>query len=175
MLYVLAGASGTGKNTLGNELEKQGIEQLVSYTTRAKREGEVDGVDYHFTDIETFKGMETFEEINYAGNYYGFSLDEVKKVEEGDRDYYAIVNKEGYEAFINYFGKSQVKLIYIIVPENELEERMRSRGDTEENIKNRMTYYRETLSKERALKEQADVVIENIELEKAKQDLLNNI
>ena len=56
VLFIVTGASGTGKTTLVKQALEviPGLEFSVSYTTRPQRVGEVDGVDYHFIDPQTF-------------------------------------------------------------------------------------------------------------------------
>jgi guanylate kinase len=55
---ILIGASGSGKSLIEKKLaEEYDYEKIVSYTTRKIRENEVNGVDYHFTNNETFKDM----------------------------------------------------------------------------------------------------------------------
>jgi guanylate kinase len=56
---VLAGTSGAGKGTIGERLRHQdrSLSWSVSWTTRAQRPGEVEGVDYHFVDRETFERL----------------------------------------------------------------------------------------------------------------------
>ena len=58
-LYVISAASGAGKTSLVSALLEQvsGVEVSVSHTTRAPREGEVDGVNYHFVDTAKFEEM----------------------------------------------------------------------------------------------------------------------
>ena len=52
-IIVLVGASGSGKTTIGKELEELGVRSLLSFTTREPREGEYNMVDYRFIgDIE---------------------------------------------------------------------------------------------------------------------------
>src|SRR5215467_14735523 len=77
LMLVLSSPSGAGKTTLSRQLldnDKQ-IQLSVSCTTRQKRPGERDGVDYRFVDTATFRGMiERKEFLEYAevfGNYYG--------------------------------------------------------------------------------------------------------
>jgi guanylate kinase len=78
-LFVLSGASGAGKDTLLLELLKTHpeLQRCVTYTTRAPRPGEREGVDYHFVDVPTFQGMigagELLEWAEVYGRYYGNS------------------------------------------------------------------------------------------------------
>jgi len=84
-LIVLSGPSGVGKSTVIAELlsERPDIYFSVSFTTRAPRTGEEDGVNYNFVSKETFEGMivqnEFLEYARYVDNYYGTSL---KVIEE---------------------------------------------------------------------------------------------
>lgn len=79
-LIVLSGPSGVGKSTVISELlsERENIYFSISYTTRAPRVGEADGVNYNFVTREAFEQMiegdELLEYAQYVGNYYGTSL-----------------------------------------------------------------------------------------------------
>jgi guanylate kinase len=59
LLLVFSGPSGSGKDTVLAELKKRPInmKQSISMTTRPMRDGEVDGVDYYFTDVATFEKL----------------------------------------------------------------------------------------------------------------------
>ena len=75
-VVVMSGPSGAGKTSVCRELKKHPrVEFSVSATTRAPREHEVDGVDYHFLDREEFERRveagEFIEHAEYSGNYYG--------------------------------------------------------------------------------------------------------
>lgn len=76
-LFVVSGASGTGKTTLLKAAlaHVPGLEFSVSATTRAPRAGERDGVDYHFMDEPTYRGMrdrgELLEHAEVYGRLYG--------------------------------------------------------------------------------------------------------
>ena len=79
-LIVLSGPSGTGKSTVIAELfrQRENIHFSVSYTTRAPRAGEQDGVNYNFVTRQEFERMiadnELLEYAEYVNNYYGTSL-----------------------------------------------------------------------------------------------------
>lgn len=79
-LIVLSGPSGTGKSTVIAELfrQRENIHFSVSYTTRAPRTGEQDGVNYNFVTRQEFERMiadnELLEYAEYVNNYYGTSL-----------------------------------------------------------------------------------------------------
>ena len=84
-LTVLSGPSGVGKGTVVAEVRRRHPEVWVSVsvTTRARRPGEVDGVDYHFVDDAEFDRLiETdglLEWAEYAGNRYGTPLPQLRK------------------------------------------------------------------------------------------------
>ena len=79
-LIVVSGPSGVGKSTVISELlsHRPDIHFSVSFTTRAPRVGEEDGVSYNFVDRSEFERMisagELLEHAEYVGNYYGTSM-----------------------------------------------------------------------------------------------------
>lgn len=140
---VIVGPSGVGKGTLVNKLlEEQGQEPRFgfscSHTTRKPREGEVEGVHYHFTTIEEFeKGIADGKFLEHARvheNYYGTSIDAVKTVTASGKC--CILD-------IDVQGAKQVKesdldaiIIFISPPSlQELEKRLSRRGtETQKEI-----------------------------------------
>lgn len=143
-LYVFSAPSGAGKTSLVKALVEStvDIKVSVSHTTRPMREGEVDGVDYHFTTADTFKQMiadDAFlEHADVFGNYYGTSRSAIL-----DR----IAMGEDVILEIDWQGAQQVKqkipeavLVFILPPSRaELESRLRGRGtDADEVIQRRL-------------------------------------
>lgn len=100
-LFVVAAASGTGKTSLVKALVeiKPGIGASVSHTTRPIRPGEVDGVNYHFTEREEFVrliGEGAFlEHAEVFGNLYGTSKDWVLSELQADRDVILEIDWQG--------------------------------------------------------------------------------
>ncbi len=84
-LIVLSGPSGVGKSTVISSLleARTDIYFSVSFTTRAPRPGETDGVNYNFVDRSEFERMiadgELLEFAEYVGNYYGTSLKVIRE------------------------------------------------------------------------------------------------
>ncbi len=151
-LFVITAPSGAGKTSLIEAVmrEDPSLKISVSYTTRAPRPGEKDGVDYHFVNEPTFLAMrgrgEFLESAEVHGNHYGTArqviLDAVKRGE------HLILE-------IDWQGAQQVRKLYpgcvgiFILPPSieELERRMRARGqDTDEVIRRRVANAREELS-----------------------------
>jgi len=136
-LIVISGASGVGKGTVLNlMMQKDGnMAFSVSATTRDPRPGEVDGVHYYFVTKERFEQMiqdgAFIEYDNHAANYYGTPR---QQMEEKRARGHVILD-------IDPNGAKQVKescpdavLVFIMPPSiEELERRLRGRGDTPEN------------------------------------------
>ena len=142
-LFVISGASGVGKSTVLKRLmaERSNLLFSVSATTRKPRPGEVDGVHYYFITQEQFQEMirqDAFLEYDaHAANYYGTPLDQLEeKLTRGD----VILDVEPAGAKIVKEKRPEAILIFVMPPSvEELERRLRSRGDTpEEQIALRM-------------------------------------
>lgn len=93
LLIVLSGPSGVGKGTVRKHLfdhYNNDFDFSISMTTRLKRAGEVDGVDYFFKTKEEFeqyiKEGKLLEYANYVGNYYGTPIDYVRETLDSGRD-----------------------------------------------------------------------------------------
>jgi guanylate kinase len=86
-VYVVSAPSGTGKTTLNRRLvqEHEAVQMSVSYTARAKRKGEIEGVHYHYVTVDEFKAhIDHGDMLEYAevfGNYYGTSLKEIHRIQ----------------------------------------------------------------------------------------------
>lgn len=137
-IILLVGASGSGKTTIGKELEQLGIEQLVSFTTRDKRVGELEGVDYYFLEKE-LDYSELAEHSTYNGNSYGLLKSEVNKKLSKNRDVYFICNKDGAEQIIEKYPNDYC-YVWIEISEDLMIDRMLKRGDSEENVKSRVEH-----------------------------------
>jgi guanylate kinase len=82
-LFIIFGRSGTGKSTIVRRFNERNpglIKTIVTTTTRPMRDGEVDGVNYHFKTKEQFERLIAedglVEYVEYSGNYYGTTKDE---------------------------------------------------------------------------------------------------
>lgn len=114
LIITLTGHTCSGKNFLLEKLVEHGYEKLVSSTTRDKRNGEVDGEDYHFITKFQFElgmnGNEFIEHIEINDRQYGLSVKEIEsKVEPGkDKVFVVILDPEGVTKLKEYllmFGK----------------------------------------------------------------------
>lgn len=138
-LFVVSAPSGAGKTSLVRELIESldGLQVSVSHTTRARREGEVNGVNYHFTDLASFEAMikqgDFFEYAQVFDNYYGTSRPAVQALLEAGQDVILEIDWQGARQV-----REQVKeavMIFIMPPSrHELEHRLASRGTDEHAI-----------------------------------------
>ena len=136
-LVVISGASGVGKGTvLGIMMEKRkDLTFSVSATTRPPRPGEVDGVHYYFVTKERFEEMidkgEFLEYDAHAANYYGTPR---AQAEEKMANGSVLLDIEPNGAKQVKQAAPEALLIFIMPPSiEELERRLRGRGDTPED------------------------------------------
>ena len=136
-LYVISGASGVGKSTVLKRVmdARKEIQFSVSATTREPRDGEVEGVSYYFVTHEKFRQMidnnEFVEYDDHMKNFYGTPRAQLEeKLLCGD----VFLDIEPNGAFNVRAQRPDAVLIFIAPPSfEELERRLRSRGDTPED------------------------------------------
>ncbi len=148
LLIILSSPSGAGgKSTLAKRLMEWDptLSFSVSATTRAPREGEVDGKDYHFVTEARFKEMvaqgEMLEHAHVFGNFYGSPAGPVREAIEGGRDVLFDVDWQGEVQIRNSAMASHSLSIFILPPSiTELRARLVGRGgqDSGEVIQRRM-------------------------------------
>jgi len=136
-IICLIGPSGCGKTTIGNMLKEKGIPEIVSHTTRAPRVGEENGVTYYFVSQEEFEKLDKIEEVTYAGNKYCTSFNEIEAKSKKSDTLYVIVTYDGYLSLHQAFP-GQVVSVYVEANKEQCIERMKARGDKEENIQKRI-------------------------------------
>ena len=150
-LFVITAPSGAGKTSLIEALVKAdpSLQLSISYTTRAPRPGEKDGVDYHFVEDATFVAMKGRAEFLEDAEVHGYRYGTAKQV---IRD--ALSRGHDLLLEIDWQGARQVRELHpdcvgiFIVPPSleELERRLRGRGqDAESVIQRRLTSARDEL------------------------------
>ncbi|MDH4945262.1 guanylate kinase [Sulfurimonas sp. C5] len=139
-VLVLSGPSGAGKSSLINEIfdELGNCYFSISTTTRPMRQGEVDGVHYHFVSEEEFKkDIEEDLFLEYAvvhGNYYGTSIKPVKKALSEGKLVIFDIDVQGNTAINNRLGDITTS-VFITPPSlTELETRLRNRSTDDEDV-----------------------------------------
>ena len=138
-LFVLSGPSGTGKSTVISRVMQQydNLRFSVSATTRPMRPGEVDGKDYFFVSREEFIRMrengELLEHAEYVGNCYGTPAAPIQNALDAGTDILLDIEPQG--ALQVKQRRPDAVLLFLAPPSvEELERRLRGRGDTAEEL-----------------------------------------
>ncbi len=179
MFIAFSGVSSSGKNTIMNELIKRRSDIKVleksSGTTRQPRESDSTFNTYVYMSEELFKQAVSagkfFEYEIVHGNYYGTFLSQLEKAKDDDEIYYVRdIDVKGVVNLKKFFG-SKIITVFLDVPDEVLRERLFIRGDKKEDIEKRLS--RGEL--ERSYKSGYDLVVENIDIEKTVETILNFI
>ena len=146
-ILLFAGASGTGKTTLVDQMvDDLIVDKAITCTTRKKRKGEIDGVHYHFISkekmFEMYEGGDLVEPPNeHAGNYYACPISSLKS----DRPVALIVDINGIKRINEALKREddiEVKNICIDAPEKSvLLKRWVDQGRSGEEIDSRLKVY----------------------------------
>lgn len=180
-LFIVSGPSGAGKTTLikavRHQLEPIGIRLYfsVSHTTRKPREGEVDGVSYHFVTREVFEAMvsrgEFLEWAHVHDHEYGTSVAEVVGRLNSGQDVILDIDYQGAKQIAEHPHLNERSLNVFIFPPSldALEQRLRDRGlNTEGEIETRL---RKAIAEIDAGKEFYKYIIINDDLREATECL----
>lgn len=170
--FIVAGPSGVGKGTVLKKLfETHDLYYSVSATTRDPREGEVDGVHYHFLSVEEFRAMiaedALLEHAEYAGNYYGTPKRYVDEAMDAGRDVILEIEMQGARQVCA--KRPDTIRIFIAPPSwEELERRLVNRGtDAPEKIAQRLRQARVELENAG----EYDYMVVNETVEKAAEEV----
>ena len=175
-LFVISGASGVGKSTVLAQVmaKREDLRFSVSATTRPPRPGELEGQSYYFIDRARFEEMireDAFVEYDdHMGNFYGTPKGQLEeKLQTGS----VILDIEPNGAFRVKKQRPDAVLIFIAPPSGEeLERRLRSRGDTsQEQIAMRLERARWELEQSRVY----DYIVVNDQVETCVAQILEII
>jgi len=145
LMLVLSSPSGAGKTTLSRQLlgNDSQIQLSVSCTTREKRPGETEGVDYRFVDTATFRGMiergEFLEHARVFNHYYGTPKAPVEAALASGRDVLFDIDWQGTQQ-LEEKGREDLVRVFILPPSTrDLERRLITRAqDSQEIVAQRM-------------------------------------
>ena len=178
LLIILSGPSGVGKGTVREQLFKEeslNLAYSISMTTRYKRPGEKEGIDYFFVDVDTFKKKieqgELLEYAQFVGNYYGTPKAYVDQLLDEGKNVVLEIEVQGA---LQVMKKVPDALTIFLVPPSmeELEKRIRGRRtEAEDVIKERLDKAR----REIATKDQYKHVVVNDYVMRAKDDIVKII
>lgn len=169
ILFILSGPSGVGKGTVRQRLFEQEtqLRYSISATTRNKRPGETDGVDYFYKTKEAFKQMierdELLEYATYVNNYYGTPKEYVEQQLEEGNDVFLEIEVQGAMQVKENFP--QGVFIFLFPPSlDELKNRIVNRGtETTDLVLNRL----KEAKKEIDMMSEYDYVVVNDDVDKA--------
>jgi len=120
MIFYIMGKSASGKDSLYKKLlaSNLGLNRVAIYTTRPKRDGEQEGMEYHFVDKKFLddnkdKIIETRVYHTVFGEWYYATLDDGKI--KNDANYVVIGTLESYNSIKKYYGKDSIFPIYLEV------------------------------------------------------------
>lgn len=174
-ILVISGPSGSGKSTLLKRLLKDldNVYFSLSSTTRAKRENETDGVNYHFISKDEFKkGIKNNEFLEWAkvhGNFYGTSISPVLNALSESKIVVFDIDVQGFKIAKKQFS-DVITSVFVSTPsKKELKKRLKDRNteskeSLEERIKNAITEMKQI--------HKYDYYITNDNIEKAYKQLL---
>lgn len=173
ILVVISAPSGAGKLTLLNKVREteHRLMTTVSATTRAPRQGEVDGKDYHFLDRASFEmkiAAGAFVEwAEVHGNLYGTLASELDRCLGSDHDVILELDVQGMRNLRSQ--RDDVVTVFLMPPSlEELERRLRARGtDDDDVIALRLRNARD----EMAARHEFDYIIVNDDLDRAAGDM----
>jgi len=144
-ILVVSGPSGAGKSTIVNLFlqEVDNFALSISYTTRKKRDYEIEGEHYYFVTKENFQKMiendEFIEWANVFGNYYGTAKKEIGRILRNNKNILLEIDVQGALSVKKHFPEQAV--LVFILPEtfSELKSRLAGRNtESEEELFNRI-------------------------------------
>ena len=178
-LFVISGPSAVGKTSVANELLKQkkiNLQRIITCTTRAKRNGEVEGVDYFFMSKDEFlrhsENGDFAEMSEVYGNYYGILVSTIKEKIEQGINALLVINWEGFLKIKRSFKENVIGFFLLPPSLKDLETRIRSRGTDSENImKQRMNM----ITADMRHKYEFDFRVKNVEIADATSEIFEKI
>lgn len=174
ILIVISAPSGAGKLTLLNKVRESQVGSFVttvSATTRAPRNGEVEGRDYYFLTREIFETKRNADEfVEWAevhGNLYGTLFSELDRCLETGKDVILELDVQGMESLKEI--RHDVVTVFLMPPSLEvLEDRLRKRGTDEEDV---IALRLKNAGDEMAQRHGFDYIVVNDKIEQAASDL----
>ncbi|MDG1701525.1 MAG: guanylate kinase [Opitutae bacterium] len=161
LLFIISGPAGSGKTTICDGLmEKENLQIIVTSTTRSPRQGEIDGLDYHFLNSQDFE-IKISEDAFYEyatvhNNYYGTQKADIIKPVLSGQNLLLNIDVQGAKTITEKASadevlKGHIVTIFIMPPSlEELDARLRNRGtDSDEEIERRLIVARSEMEQQK--------------------------
>ena len=140
-MIVLIGKTCSGKTTIANELKKLGFHKIVTTTSRCKRDGEAQDIDYHFVSTDGFinkiNNNEFVEWKSYITKegiwYYGTTYEELDRADDKS---ILIITPDGLKELLD--KGYNITSIYIYANNNTIKKRLIDRGDNRDEAERRL-------------------------------------
>ena len=189
-LFCIMGKSASGKDTIFKKLtqdENLDLKRVVSYTTRPVREGEQEGVEYHFVTAQRLEELQkegkVIERRDYStvhGIWSYFTVDDGQVNFSLNQDSIIIGTLESYQKIRTYFGKANVIPLYIHVEDGLRLERALERERQQEEpgyaeMCRRFLADAQDFSEEKMAACEIDRIYENIDIEQCLNDIRKDI
>lgn len=189
-LFCIMGKSASGKDTIFKKLtqdENLDLKRVVSYTTRPMREGEQEGVEYHFVTAQRLEELQKEGKVIECRDYstvHGiwsyFTVDDGQVNFSLNQDSIIIGTLESYQKIRTYFGKANVIPLYIHVEDGLRLERALERERQQEEpgyaeLCRRFLADAQDFSEEKMAACEIDRIYENIDIEQCLNDIRKDI
>ena len=145
-IICIVGKTSSGKDTVARYIEKAyGIKPICSYTTRAPRQGETNGVEHWFiTSADVKEKLENEHVLAYTVLNHNEYFATLEGMTENTMLY--VINPEGIEYLRAHSGDFSFKSIYVYLSEREITQRALVRGDSFDKVQERLSNEREQFS-----------------------------
>lgn len=171
MIAILVGESASGKSTVEKILsEKYGYKKTVSYTTRPKRKGEENGVDYHFISDDEYTEKFNSGYFVETGAYNGWLYGTTKDQYEGN--IICVLTPHGLRQIKKNFNNEDIVSFYIKVPRRDRLIKLLKRGD---DIEEAIRRNQSDVGQYDGIGDEVDFVIENDKYHLSPEDIAKKI
>lgn len=181
-IFVITGPTGAGKTTIADYLQtKYAMAKVITHTTRLPRQGEIANQDYYFETPKSFAQNHYLEQVKYAGNQYGSSLEGLNRAWQINDNITIVLDTKGAKTYVEKLGQKVIVLFVTVSNSDILAQRLVNRGDNQQQIKQRLSSH----DFERDLTIPADLpnvhviinddlTVAQIQLDMVIQNLINN-
>lgn len=161
-VFVITGATGSGKTTVARYLKKKyDMFKVITHTTRTPRSNEQNGVDYYFENRDSMQKLHLLEKVEYDHHWYGSSLEGLKQGWQNHQFDVIVLDTKGAITYKEKLGDQAVIIFLTVSHLKKLAERLKARGDLKKAITSRLNSaeYERDLTLPPELKGRAHVIV----------------